>query len=85
MCSTYISFSAMPEDLDALKQNSAMYYCRFCKKAFMKKNASECPNYLTSSIPVIEGIFSFSVISSAAIMVPVGMRQLPQLIPSRVL
>jgi rRNA maturation endonuclease Nob1 len=43
MCSTYISFSAMPEDLDALKQNSAMYYCRSCKKAFMKKGASQCP------------------------------------------
>lgn len=43
MCSTYISFSAMPEDLDALKQNSAMYYCRTCRKAFMKKGASECP------------------------------------------
>ena len=43
MCSTSISFSAMPEDIDALKQNSAIYYCRSCKKAFMKKNASECP------------------------------------------
>jgi rRNA maturation endonuclease Nob1 len=50
MCSTYISFSAMPEDLDALKQNSAMYYCRSCKKAFMKKNASECPMCGSSDI-----------------------------------
>ena len=43
MCSTYISFSAMPEDLDALKQNSTMYYCKSCMKAFMKKGATECP------------------------------------------
>lgn len=44
MCSTYISFSAMPEDLEALKQNSPMYYCKSCMKAFMKKGATECPN-----------------------------------------
>ncbi|MBW6518269.1 MAG: hypothetical protein K0A89_07180 [ANME-2 cluster archaeon] len=43
MCSTSISFSSMPEDIEALKQNSAIYYCRSCMKAFMKKDATQCP------------------------------------------
>jgi rRNA maturation endonuclease Nob1 len=42
MCSTSISFAAMPEDVENLKRNSGIYYCRSCMKAFIKKNATEC-------------------------------------------
>lgn len=42
MCSTGISFSAMPEDVEALKRNSDIYYYKSCMKAFIKKNATEC-------------------------------------------
>ena len=42
MCSTGISFAAMPEDVENLKRNSGIYYCRSCMKAFIKKNATEC-------------------------------------------
>lgn len=43
MCSTGISFSAMPEDIEALKKASGVFYCKSCRKAFIKKGAAECP------------------------------------------
>lgn len=52
MCSTYLSFSAMPEDLEAMKQSSSVFYCKDCKKTFMKKNAEECPLCRSANIKV---------------------------------
>jgi rubrerythrin len=45
MCSTYVPFSLMPEDLERMAKESGMFYCRSCKKTFMMKNPStECPH-----------------------------------------
>lgn len=44
MCSTYTGFSMMPDDLEELKKGSSMFWCVSCKKTFLKKNATECPN-----------------------------------------
>jgi DNA-directed RNA polymerase subunit RPC12/RpoP len=44
MCSTYTPFSLTPEDLENMAKESGMFWCVSCKKTFMKKNATECPN-----------------------------------------
>ena len=44
MCSTYTGFSMMPDDLEEMKKGSSMFWCVSCKKTFMKKGATECPN-----------------------------------------
>lgn len=44
MCSTYLPFSLTPEDLENMAKESGMFWCISCKKTFMKKGATECPN-----------------------------------------
>ena len=44
MCSTNPGFSMMPDDLEELKKNTTMFWCRSCKKTFIKKGATECLN-----------------------------------------
>jgi len=44
MCSTYTGFSMMPDDLEEMKKGSSMFWCASCKKTFLKKGATECPN-----------------------------------------
>jgi len=44
MCSAYTGFSMMPEDLEDLKKGSCVYWCRSCKKTFMKAGATQCPH-----------------------------------------
>ncbi|MCE8422500.1 MAG: hypothetical protein J5U17_00745 [Candidatus Methanoperedens sp.] len=44
MCSTYTGFSMMPDDLAEMAKKSSMFWCRSCKKTFIKKEAIECPN-----------------------------------------
>ncbi|KCZ72717.1 hypothetical protein ANME2D_01149 [Candidatus Methanoperedens nitroreducens] len=44
MCSTYTPFEVKPEDLAAMGQERGMFWCRSCKKTFIKKGATECPN-----------------------------------------
>ncbi len=44
MCSTYVPFSLTPDDLKEMAEKSGMFWCVSCKKTFMKKGATECPN-----------------------------------------
>ncbi len=44
MCSTYTPFEVKPEELAELGRAYGMYWCVSCKKTFMKKGATECPN-----------------------------------------
>jgi rubrerythrin len=45
MCSTYVPFSLMPEDLERMAKESGMFYCTSCKKTFMMKNPNPaCPH-----------------------------------------
>ena len=44
MCSTYVPFSLTPEDLKEMAEKSGMFWCTSCKKTFLKKGATECPN-----------------------------------------
>ncbi len=44
MCSTYVGFEVTPELLEEMKKSSTMYWCRSCKKTFMKKESLICPN-----------------------------------------
>lgn len=41
MCSTYVPFSLMPEDLERMAKESGMFYCLDCKKTFMMKGNKE--------------------------------------------
>lgn len=45
MCSTYVPFSLMPEDLERMAKESGMFYCMDCKKTFMMKGTElKCPH-----------------------------------------
>lgn len=45
MCSTYVPFSLMPEDLERMAKESGMFYCQDCKKTFILKTAElKCPH-----------------------------------------
>jgi len=50
MCSTYVPFSLTPEDLKEMAEGSGMFWCRSCKKTFMKEGATECPHCGSNNI-----------------------------------
>ncbi|VVB89738.1 Uncharacterised protein [uncultured archaeon] len=53
MCSTYTPFEIKPEELAQLGRDCGMFWCMSCKKTFMKKFATECPNCGSTNIKPI--------------------------------